>query len=370
MVDDARVAVLVTQASLRGDLPPGPQTVISLDADWDTIQREPDDAPQIPLQPSDLAYVIYTSGSTGQPKGVMVEHGSVVNFLRSMQERPGCTAADVLVAVTTVSFDIAALELFLPLVTGARLVIARSDEVVDGARLQDLLARSGATILQATPATWKLLLEAGWTPRPPLTMLCGGEALPRELATRLLAHGGALWNMYGPTETTIWSAVDRVAPGAGPVLIGPPIANTQIYVVDRERQPVPIGVAGEVVIGGAGVARGYLHRPELTAERFGPNPFRDGRVYHTGDLARFHADGRLEFLGRRDGQVKLRGYRIELGEIEAVLTRHAGVADAVVQIWQPPGGESQLVAYYIAAGEPGPSATRCARSCRRRCPPT
>jgi amino acid adenylation domain-containing protein len=353
MMNNAGISLLVTQSSLLGGLPPSGQKVICLDTEWETIQRKDSADPNVAVSPSNLAYTIYTSGSTGEPKGVMIEHGSVVNFLVSMQREPGFDETEVLVAVTTISFDIAALEIFLPLISGGRLVLASRDEVIDGSLLLQRIRSSGATTLQATPATWKLMLEAGWQKTPGLKMLCGGEALSRELANRMLERGGELWNMYGPTETTIWSAVRRIEPGLDPVLIGLPIANTQFYIVDKELEPVPIGVAGELLIGGDGLSRGYLNRPELTAQRFIENPFSGSgsRVYRTGDLARFRSDGGIEFLGRLDFQVKVRGYRIELGEIEYVLTQHAGAKDAVAMTWEDQDGDKRLVAYYIPAAD-------------------
>ena len=239
-----------------------------------------------------------------------------------MGQTPGLRAQDVWLAVTTLSFDIAALELFLPLVVGARVVMISREVTVDGAQLAQRLRDCGATIMQATPATWRLLLEAGWEGHSHLTILCGGEMLPRELANQLLHRGAVLWNLYGPTETTIWSAVYRVEAGTGLVPMGRPIANTQMYVLDRHRQLVPIGVPGELCIGGIGLAKGYRNQPELTAEKFVPHPFDAApaaRLYRTGDLVRWRADGNLEFLGRLDDQIKLRGFRIEPAEIEAAL---------------------------------------------------
>ena len=238
-----------------------------------------------------------------------------------MQHEPGITAEDSLLSVTSLSFDIAGLELFLPLMVGAQVTIAPSDVAADGFRLAALMKECDATIMQATPATWRLLLEAGWEGSQSLKILCGGEAWPSELAGELLPRCASLWNMYGPTETTVWSSVARIE-GDQRVLIGPPIANTTFYVLDLYGQPVPVGVPGELHIGGDGVARGYLNRPELTRERFVADPFSNetaARMYKTGDRVRHLPDGRLEFLGRLDHQVKIRGYRIELGEIEAVL---------------------------------------------------
>ncbi|MBW4698402.1 MAG: amino acid adenylation domain-containing protein [Aphanocapsa lilacina HA4352-LM1] len=293
------------------------------------------------------AYVIYTSGSTGKPKGVQVIHSGVVNFLQAMSRLLQLGPQDVLLAVTTLAFDIAVLELLLPLTVGARTVIAGQETILDGRRLGQLLEQSGATVMQATPSGWRLLVESGWQGRAGLTLLCGGEALVPELAERLLERGDALWNLYGPTETTIWSTAARVSTAAGPVPIGRPIANTQVYVLDAHRQPLPVGVPGELYIGGAGLARGYLNQPELTAAKFVPSPFDEQpgtRLYRTGDRGRWLPDGHLEFLGRLDAQVKLRGFRIEPGEIEAVLAEHPQVQQAVVLV---DGQVQRLVAYLV-----------------------
>lgn len=243
-----------------------------------------------------LAYVIFTSGSTGRPKGVQIEHRAVVNLLESMSHVPGVTAEDVLVAVTTLSFDIAGLELFLPLIKGAQVVVAGRDIVVDGQRLGELIETSRATVMQATPATWRMLLDSGWPGRKEMKVLCGGEALTPELAAELIPRCSSLWNMYGPTETTIWSTTCQVFPSNDLMSIGRPIANTRVYVLDSFLRPVPIGVAGELLIGGDGLARGYLNRPELTAERFIADPFgetNDSKLYRTGDLCRWREDGSL-----------------------------------------------------------------------------
>ncbi|MES2939249.1 MAG: amino acid adenylation domain-containing protein [Pseudomonadota bacterium] len=292
--------------------------------------------------PDDLAYVIFTSGSTGRPKGVEVTHGALGNFLASMQDKPGCTESDRLLAITTISFDIAALEIFLPLVAGATVVIAQPDETIDGDALLGLMRRHGITMMQATPATWQLLLQSGWTGEPMLQkILCGGEALPPQLADQLLGCGKEVWNMYGPTETTVWSSAWKVQPGED-IVIGAPIANTQLYVLDANLSPVPVGFPGELCIGGAGVARGYHEDPEQTAAVFVKNPFHPGVLYRTGDLACFKEPGRLSVLGRNDGQIKLRGFRIELGDIESAITSHPEVARAVVI-----GRNDQLVAYCL-----------------------
>ena len=258
---------------------------------------------------------------------MQLSHRGVVNFLSAMRREPGIFATDIVLAVTTLAFDIAGLELLLPLTSGARVVIASTEVVADGSKLQSLMAQFGVTFMQATPATWRLLLECGWTGSPSLKILCGGEAWSQELADELLRRCGSLWNMYGPTETTIWSSTCKVEAGE-PVLIGPPIANTTFYVLNTYCQPVPIGVPGELHIGGDGLAQGYLNRPELTSERFIADPFSQGfgtRLYKTGDLVRYLPDRKIEFLGRIDRQIKIRGYRVELHEIESVLNLHAAV---------------------------------------------
>jgi acyl-coenzyme A synthetase/AMP-(fatty) acid ligase/acyl carrier protein len=314
---------------------------------------------------------MFTSGSTGRPKGVQVTHRNVVNFLTAMRREPGLTAQDTLLAVTTLSFDIAGLELFLPITTGARVVIASREEAADAHRLPEMLTRYGVTIMQATPATWKMLLKAGWPGRQELKVLCGGEALPRELAEELVKKTGSVWNMYGPTETTIWSTTYQVASGSGNVAIGRPITNTQIYVLDAHRQPVPVGVAGELFIGGDGVAAGYKNRDELTAEKFVANPFASGesqKLYRTGDLVRYLADGNIEFLGRIDHQVKLRGFRIELGEIETGLSQHPQVREAVAAVKKDATGEDRLVAYFISRQTPAPPAAELRAYLKQRLP--
>lgn len=350
MLGDADVPVLLTQQRLVGALPRSRASILCLDTDWPAIAEAAAHNPISGATPEDLAYVIYTSGSTGRPKGVQIPHRAVVNFLHSMRRKPGLSREDTLLAVTTLSFDIAALELFLPLIVGARVVLVSREVASDGVELAEALARHGATVMQATPVTWRMLIESGWQGDGKLKMLCGGEALSPELATQLLERGGTLWNLYGPTETTIWSTLCEVARGEGPVLIGRPIANTRVYALDSHRCPVPVGVAGELYIGGEGLGRGYLNRPELTAERFVPDPFSsepEARLYRTGDLVRFRPDGNLEFLGRLDHQVKIRGFRIELGEIEAALDRHPQVRQAIVLAREDQPGQKRLVAYVV-----------------------
>lgn len=350
MCADAQMPVLVTQQALVSDLPAPGTVAVCLDSDWELIVRESEVSPDSSVTDMNVAYVIYTSGSTGMPKGVQIPHRAVSNFLHAMRQRPGITNRDVLLSVTTLSFDIAVLELFLPLITGARLVLVSREMAADGTQLAASMSDADATIMQATPATWRMLLEAGWPGMPDLTILCGGEALPRDLADRLRGRCKTLWNMYGPTETTIWSAVTQVESGDGTVPIGHPIVNTQVYVLTSDMQPAPIGVWGEVYIGGAGVARGYLNRAALTAEAFKPDPFSGDlgmRLYKTGDVARYRPDSRIEFLGRRDHQVKVRGFRVELGEVEATLSRHPAVRENVVVAHEDETGEKQLIGYVV-----------------------
>lgn len=322
---DSGASLLLTGRDLKLDT-----TAKEIEITAETLTRQSDAVLPGMSGPDALAYVIYTSGSTGTPKGVAIEHGALMNLLRSMERTPGLDADDVLVAVTTISFDIATLELLLPLITGVKLVIARTEQVTNPAELLELMETSGATVLQATPGLWLNLIEHGWTGERPLKVLCGGEAMSRSLAEKLLDRSDDVWNMYGPTETTIWSSANRVTRGTGPMRVGPPIASTQFFVLDGNRQPVPSGVSGELYIGGSGLARGYWNRAELTAEKFIASPFGAGRIYATGDCARWHEDGTVQLEGRADFQVKVRGFRIELGEIEAVLNTHPLVRESVV----------------------------------------
>ncbi len=353
MAEDAQLTLLVSTSALAGPFGLPRERQLLLDCDAGTIASAPNNRLLVTAhtaQPEDPAYVIYTSGSTGKPKGVVVPHRAVVNFLISMAREPGLRADDVLVAVTTLSFDIAVLELQLPLTLGATVVIATRDDAMDGNALIALFERHRATIMQATPVTWRLLLEAGWRCRAPFRALVGGEAMPKELADQLLARGVELWNMYGPTETTVWSTCVRITDLSLGISIGKPIANTTVSILDEQKKLCPIGVPGELCIGGDGVALGYWNRPELTADRFIPDPFSTApgaTLYRTGDRARWRNDGTLEHLGRLDFQVKLRGFRIELGEIEAVLARHPAVQQGVVVVTGEAAGDRRLVAYLV-----------------------
>lgn len=313
---------------------------------WSGEPLAPD--PERDPRKEDAAYVIYTSGSTGTPKGVVVAHGAMENLLASMSIEPGLSCSDRLVAVTTLSFDIAVLELLLPLCVGAEVVLASRATAVDGRALRVLLESSGATVMQATPSTWRLLIEAGWQGTTDFKAMVGGEALAGELAVQLLKRSGQLWNMYGPTETTVWSSCWKVRSDRA-MSIGRPIANTCIHVLDEKMRPCPIGVAGEIHIGGSGVGLGYHNRADLTAQRFVASPFDPGtgaRLYRTGDRGRWCDDGLLEHMGRLDFQIKLRGYRIEPGEIEAVLATHPQVLQAVV-VGDDSLGDVRLVAYVV-----------------------
>jgi amino acid adenylation domain-containing protein len=362
MCDHSRLKLVITEANLV-DLVRGfdkPQLAI------DSIAAEISSHDSGPVEsgagPADTCYVIYTSGSTGKPKGVCVPHGAVVNFLYSMQHSPGITANDSILAVTTLSFDIAVLELYLPLVSGGKLVIADQATIVDGIRLAEAIESHSISLLQATPATWRMLIQSGWNGKQDLKVLCGGEPMPTDLVAPLLDRCQELWNMYGPTETTVWSAIYQITDAQAPILIGKPIANTQIYILDGNGREVPVGAEGEVFIGGAGVTLGYLHQPEMTDERFVHNPYFspfaetvNHRLYKTGDLAKYRFNGNIQFFRRNDKQVKVRGYRIELSEIEKNLNTHPAIEQNVVIVREDSPGDTRLVAYYLT--KPGAAAS-------------
>jgi amino acid adenylation domain-containing protein len=364
MLSDTRPLLLLTQQSLLDKLPEHETTVVSLDAVWPEIGGEQannfSDNFYAHSDPALPAYVIYTSGSTGQPKGVEMPHRGVVNFLQAMRREPGLSEQDVVLGLTTLSFDPSVLELYLPLMVGARIVFASREEATDGALLLRKIKEHGVTVMQATPTTWGLLLEAGWRQMPHLKALCGGEAMSRTLAEQLLQRSDSVWNMYGPTEAAIWASLSRVELNEGPVLIGRPVANMQLYVMDKRQQLAPVGVAGEIYIGGVGLAHGYVNRAELTAEKFVPNSLSDvagERLYRTGDIGRWRAKGELEYLGRLDEQVKVRGHRIELGEIESVLAQHPAILRAAVIAAHDENQHQRLLAFVVADAEMPPSAS-------------
>lgn len=368
MLRDSAVPVVITQHKLLHRVAGNRQT-ICMDRDRVSIGQQAASNPLDEITASNMAYVIYTSGSTGRPKGTVISRSALLNLLLSMRETLDISADDVLLAVTTLSFDIATLEMLLPLIVGARVEIAKREQAIDPVQLGDRISETGATVMQATPATWHMLVECGWKGNSRLKVLSGGEALPRALANTLEKTCASVWNLYGPTETTIYSAAYRVQTGSGAVPIGKPIANTQTYVLDERMQPVAVGVTGELYIGGAGLALGYLNQPKLTAEKFLPSPFGgDGaRIYRTGDLARYRDDGVVQYLGRVDTQVKMRGYRIELGEIEVALAEHPGIRQAVVAAREDGPGDKRLVAYVIPA-QPRPQAADLRAYLQKRLP--
>lgn len=392
MLENAGVGLLVSEQGMRpeqlleGD-PPGVTNdavrVVNLDLDAPTIAQLPTTNPVTSVTPENLAYVIYTSGSTGQPKGIEIEHRSLVSFLYAFQHTPGMTERDVVVARTTLSFDPSIVELFLPLLTGARIALISSQAAGNGELLKQVLERSGATILQVTPSHCRLLLAAGWRGAPGLKLLVGGEPLTRDLADELLPRVEELWNIYGPTETTIWVTVARVG-SVGPITVGRPIGNVRTYILDGGHQPAPPGVVGELYIGGTCLARGYRRRPDLSASSFveldlqhwtgdddqqaTTGEARATRLYRTGDLARYLSDGSIELLGRADSQVKVRGFRIELGEIEVALTELEGVQAAVAVAREDTPGDQRLVAYIQPSAEGALSPATLRRELRQRLP--
>jgi amino acid adenylation domain-containing protein len=348
ILNETKVPVLLTLTRLRKDLQVSDARIFCLDGEAGTLQTSP--LRPLPKIHSEMrAYVMFTSGSTGVPKGVEVTHGSVVNLLNAAVELLEIGPQDRLFAITTLAFDISVLELLLPLVSGGTVIIGSRDAAADSKLLMNQLAASRATVLQATPVMFRNLLESGFQPTAGFKMLCGGEAWTNAMAERLLASGARLWNMYGPTETTVWSSITEIKQDEPRVVIGPPIANTRFYVVDEDLQPVPAGAPGELLIGGAGVALGYFQRELLTTEKFLTDPnFPGGRMYRTGDVVRQLDDGRLEFIGRLDQQIKLRGYRIELGEIETAMMACEGIRDAVAILRKDASDDPFLVGFYTA----------------------
>ncbi|GAB2588097.1 non-ribosomal peptide synthetase [Spirosoma areae] len=352
MLTDSAADVLITSRKFAGRLI-HTSTEILLDAALADLDAYSAEAPNVAVSGSDLAYILYTSGSTGQPKGVLIEHRNLVNLLYSMIAWPGITSDDALLAVTTISFDIAGLELFLPLLVGARLVLADAETAKDGRALLRAIPAWQVTMIQATPVTYKMMLAAGWEQPLDLKILCCGEPLSKDLAQKIIARCGSLWNMYGPTETTIYSTGRQILATDEIITIGRPIQNTQVYILDEHLNPLPEGIVGEIYLAGDGVARGYLNRPDLNQEKFVPNPFDSSRrtkMYRTGDLGKFMADGEIHCLGRADQQVKVRGYRIEPGEIEYALAKQETIRDAVVMAREDYPGDQRLVAYVVTNG--------------------
>lgn len=360
ILKDAGVDVLLTQQKWLDKLANmKTANLVCLDTQWSTISQQSEKNLLTNIKSTNLVYIIYTSGSTGKPKGVQITHQAFVNFLYAMHQSIGLNKQDILLAVTTLSFDIAGLELYLPLMIGAKIALVNRETALDGFQLLDKIISSKTTVMQATPATWQLLMNAGWNNQqtPDLKILCGGEALSRTLAEKLLSNGKSVWNLYGPTETTVWSSVYQVKQLKASEkdkniseYIGRPIANTQLYILNKYLQPTPIGIIGELHIGGDGLARGYLNHPTLTSEKFIKNPFsqqNNSRLYKTGDLVRYCEDGNIEYISRIDHQVKIRGFRIEIGEIESQLLKHKDVQAAVVIAKEYPPENQNLIAYVV-----------------------
>jgi amino acid adenylation domain-containing protein/non-ribosomal peptide synthase protein (TIGR01720 family) len=353
MLADTRASVVLSSGACISRIPAAEhREILALDYEWAMIGKEPLTPPEGKPAGHHLAYVIYTSGSTGRPKGVMIEHRSLVNFLTGMTRELGLWEGSAFLSITTYTFDIFYLECFLPLVTGARMILASRETAADGNKLRKAIADYRPTHLQATPSGWKMLLDGGWENQEEVNMLCGGEALKEDLKKTLVGLGNA-WNLYGPTETTIWSTCKRLRAGETSS-IGRPIQNTRVYITDRNTELVPIGVKGSLCIGGDGLARGYLNQPELTDERFIPDPFignGDNRLYQTGDLARWDPDGEIGYLGRSDDQIKIRGRRIELGEVENVLAECPAVSRGAVLAAADASGDQRLIGYVVPEGK-------------------
>ena len=368
MLDDCRPAMVLTRAALV-DLIPSGIGRMCIDTD-PALRGEAADAPDAAIRPEHRAYVLYTSGSTGTPKGVEITHGSLGNLIDSFLESPGLTASDCVIAHVTLTFDISIIELLLPLTAGAGIVLAGAPDNRDGRALVELMTQHGVTFVTGTPSFFRLLLGAGWTNAAGVTVFCGGEPMSRELADALLAIGTTLWNVYGPTETTVWSSLWRVAP-TGSIVIGDPILNTDLHILDSALRPVPSGTIGELCIGGAGLARGYLNHASLTADKFPHHALgapHDGRLYRTGDEARRRNDGGIELLGRIDRQIKLDGFRIEPGEIESALSTHVAVEHAIVQAIERVPGDTRLVAYIVHGASPPPRDADLIAHARRTLP--
>ncbi|MBW4891780.1 amino acid adenylation domain-containing protein [Mucilaginibacter sp. HMF5004] len=349
MLTDSAAKLLIVSAKYKGLYKSGARE-LAVEDTWPKLSDYPAENIDLKAGPDNLAYVLYTSGSTGLPKGVQIEHHNLYNLLLSVQKFPGLNHKDKLLAVTTISFDISITELFLPLITGARLVLTDSQTTKDGGALLDIIRNERITFIQATPVTYKIMLEAGWDEQLDLKVTSTGEPLPKDLALKLLPKCTALFNMYGPTETTIFSTGKQIKTGDEQITIGKPVDNTAIYILDDNLQQVAEGETGEIYIAGEGVARGYFNKPELTAERFLDDPFATEtgtRMYRTGDLGKVLPDGDIFCFGRIDNQVKIRGYRIELSEIEFILSQQKNIKEAVVLSLKNRAGDPRLVAYVV-----------------------
>ena len=370
MLEDARPVLCLIHAATH-EISAVYQPNINLDSEGEAIAQFSTDNPDTTSQPNHLAYVIYTSGSTGRPKGVKIHHQAVVNFLCSMAKVPGLSYGDKLLAVTTYSFDIAVLELYLPLITGATVVVATREQATNGNELINSIDQKKINVMQATPATWRLLIASGWQGNKKLKALCGGESLQRDLVKNLLPKTDELWNMYGPTEATVWSTCIRITTADGPAFIGKPIDNTQCYVFTENLQPVPVGVPGELYIGGLGVSKGYLNREELTVERFIDNPFsneKNSKLYRTGDWVKYNNEGELEYIQRLDNQVKVRGFRIELGEIESVIAELEGISHTCVVVREERIDDPRIYAYVVFAQGKSITSTEIRKKIRQKLP--
>jgi amino acid adenylation domain-containing protein len=350
MLEDSAAGILISSEKYKGRFAKEGIKEITLEEIFPELIKFPSNEPLVEVKGTDLAYVIYTSGSTGIPKGIAIEHHSLCNFLISMQKEPGISVNDKIIGITTISFDPSVLELYLPLISGAELLIADAEIAKDTRELLDLIRSEKVSIMQATPSTWRMMLQSKWEDRLDLKALIGGEALSKDLAEALLNRCASLWNMYGPTETTVWATVKQIKDIEATISIGHPVANCQIYILDQHLRPVPAGRIGEICIGGTGLARAYLNKPELTAKSFVPNPISpelSSRIYRTGDLGKYLENGELQCLGRIDNQVKIRGFRVELGAVEEVLNAQNMVKESLVIAREDRPGDQRLVAYVI-----------------------
>lgn len=345
MFEDSGARALISQDSLKDKFEQFRNSLtVIIDKEIVLLNKYSRKKPRLEISDQSLAYIIYTSGSTGKPKGVRVHHQAVVNFLNSMKKMPGFNHEDRLLAVTTLSFDISVLELFLPLSFGGELIISSADEIFDGQKIAMFLDKYDITIMQGAPATWNILISSGWNGKMNLKALCGGEALTSNLAEQLLSRVGELWNMYGPTETTVWSTCFHVKDNDSPVLVGKPIDNTTVYILNSMNEVLPVGSKGEVCIGGMGVSKGYHNRPEITSEKF-ISFTNDEVIYKTGDLGMYLSDGNIELFGRIDNQIKLCGVRIEPGEIESLLSELPGIQESVIKVHTFEESDVRLVAF-------------------------